>query len=166
MHETNAMTDTPLILLQQMPIFGGITDEVLEFLLQRTRVTTRKAGEYFFREGDKAEELYVLEHGKVEILRHWKGQDYCISTMGQGDCFGEMALIDFCPRSASVRALEDCSAIELSATALQELYNKDAAQFTMIYMNLGRELSRRLRDVNDLLFRASVLHESDGFHPT
>jgi hypothetical protein len=36
----------------------------------------------------------------------------------------------------------------------------------MIYMNLGRELSRRLRDVNDLLFRASVLHESDGFHPT
>jgi CRP-like cAMP-binding protein len=86
--------------------------------------------------------------------------------MGQGDCFGEMALIDFCPRSASVRALEDSRAIELSATSLQQLYEKDPAQFTMIYMNLGRELSRRLREVNDLLFRASVLHEKDGFHPT
>jgi CRP/FNR family transcriptional regulator, cyclic AMP receptor protein len=150
------MTNTQLKLLQQMPIFGGITDEVLEFLLQRTRTQRREAGEFFFREGDKAEELFVLELGKVEILRHWQGREYSISTMGQGDCFGEMALIDFCPRSASVRALEACSAIELSATDLQELYGKDPAQFTMIYMNLARELSRRLRDVNDLLFKAGV----------
>jgi CRP-like cAMP-binding protein len=160
------MSHTRLSLLQQMPIFGGITDEVLEYLLQSTRIVTRHANEYFFHEGDKAEELYVLEQGKVEILRHWHGQDYRISTMGQGDCFGEMALIDFCPRSASVRALEDSRAIELSATGLQQLYEKDPAQFTMIYMNLGRELSRRLREVNDLLFRASILHEEDGFHPT
>ncbi|ANG63596.1 cyclic nucleotide-binding protein [Marinobacterium aestuarii] len=150
------MTHTQLSLLQQMPIFGGITDEMLEFLLQRTRTEQCAAGDFFFREGDKAEELFVLERGKVEILRHWQGREYCISTMGPGDCFGEMALIDFCPRSASVRALEDCSAIELSATDLQELYGKDPAQFTMIYMNLGRELSRRLRDVNDLLFKAGL----------
>ncbi len=150
------MISTRLKLLQQMPIFGGITDEVLEYLLQRTRIKHCKTGEFFFREGDKAEELYVLERGKVEILRHWQGREYCISTMGQGDCFGEMALIDFCPRSASVRALQACSAIELSASDLQELYGKDPAQFTMIYMNLGRELSRRLRDVNDLLFKAGL----------
>lgn len=163
------MSNPRLALLQQMPIFGGITDEVLEFLLARTRIVHRRADEYFFNEGDKAEELYVLEEGKVEILRHWKGQDYRISAMSQGDCFGEMALIDFCPRSASVRATEDSSAIELSASALQELYEKDPTQFTMIYMNLARELSRRLREVNDLLFQATIQvrrHENDCIHPT
>lgn len=161
------MSNTRLSLLQQMPIFGGITDDVLEFLLERIRVVPCSAGNFFFREGDKAEELFVLEQGKVEILRHWQGKEYRISTMAQGDCFGEMALIDFCPRSASVRALEDCSAIELSATDLQELYAKDPTQFTMIYMNLGRELSRRLREVNDLLFQTSIKvqqQEKDGFH--
>ncbi|NVK41796.1 MAG: cyclic nucleotide-binding domain-containing protein [Oceanospirillaceae bacterium] len=163
------MPDIRLKLLQQMPIFGGITDDVLEFLLARTRVVPCKAGDYFFMEGDRAEELYVLEKGQVEILRNWKGSEYRISTMSLGDCFGEMALIDFCPRSASVRALEDCSAIELSATALHELYEKDPSQYTMIYMNLARELSRRLRDVNDLLFQATVQvrrHENDCIHPT
>lgn len=163
------MSDARLKLLQQMPIFGGITDDVLAFLLARSRILTCNAGDYFFNEGDPAGELYVLEKGRVEILRNWQEQEYRISTMAQGDCFGEMALIDFCPRSASVRALEDCSAIELSASALHELYEKDPGQFTMIYMNLARELSRRLREVNDLLFQATIQvrrHENDCIHPT
>jgi CRP-like cAMP-binding protein len=67
-----------------------------------------------------------------------------------------MALLDLCPRSASVRAVEDCSAIELSSANLYRLFERDVEQFALIQMNIGREMSRRLRITDDLLFRASM----------
>jgi CRP/FNR family transcriptional regulator, cyclic AMP receptor protein len=66
--------------------------------------------------------------------------------LNQGDCFGEMSLIDFSPRSASVRAVEDCTALQISATCISQVYEKDLEQFAMIEMNMGREVSRRLRE--------------------
>ena len=70
-----------------------------------------------------------------------------------GDCFGEMALMDLVPRSASVRAVEHCVAIELATAHLHGLYKHDAEQFALIQMNIGREVCRRLRITDDLLFR-------------
>ena len=69
---------------------------------------------------------------------------------------GEVALIDFCPRSASVLADEDCTAIELSSSDLRAVYNRDLKQYALIYMNMGRELGRRLREADERLFRAKI----------
>ena len=150
------MPTSTLERLQQMPIFGGISDEALQFLLARTSTVHVAAGDYFFHEGDLADALYVLEEGKVSITKCWENKDCLISYLTEGDCFGEMALIDLCPRSATVCAVEDCSAIELSMGALHELYQLDPTQFAMIQMNLARELSRRLREVNDRLIQMQV----------
>ena len=82
--------------------------------------------------------------------------------MGAGDCFGEMALIDLFPRSASALAVERCEALAITPSVLHQIYQHDLEQFTMLQMNLGRELSRRLRRIDDLLFRVSMgesLHE-------
>jgi CRP-like cAMP-binding protein len=57
-----------------------------------------------------------------------------------------MSLIDFSPRSASVRAVEDCTALQISAACISQIYEKDLEQFAMIEMNMGREVSRRLRE--------------------
>jgi CRP-like cAMP-binding protein len=62
-----------------------------------------------------------------------------------------MALIDMSPRSASVIALEDCSAIRLTNADLFRVYRADLEQFALIQMNLARELSRRLRIANERL---------------
>jgi CRP-like cAMP-binding protein len=67
-----------------------------------------------------------------------------------------MALMDLCPRSASVLAEEDCRAIELTAADLLRLFERDAEQFALIQMNIGREVCRRLRTTDDLLFRATM----------
>jgi CRP/FNR family cyclic AMP-dependent transcriptional regulator len=79
-----------------------------------------------------------------------------LHRLAAGDCFGEMALMDLFPRSASVRAEQDCSAIELAASDLLRLFEHDAEQFALIQMNIGREISRRLRTTDELLFRASM----------
>lgn len=143
-------------LMQQMPLFGAIDAEVIEFLLGPAPLVNVKAGGFFFREGDPANSMYVLETGRVTVSKGWQGFEMLLRHLGEGDCFGEMALLDLFPRSATVRAETDCRAIEVSASNLYRLFEHNAVQFALIQMNIAREMSRRLRVTDDLLFRARM----------
>jgi len=154
-------------LMQQMPIFGAISAEAIEFLLEPAPVIRVAAGDFFCREGDPADCMYVLERGRVTVSKSWQGRQLLLRHFSQGDCFGEMALLDLSPRSASVRADEDCSAIRITPDNLLRLFEHDAEQFALIQMNIGREISRRLRLTDELLFRARMgeaLEEPERVH--
>jgi CRP-like cAMP-binding protein len=150
------MEKARLEMLQRMPIFGGIGEDTLEFLLRLSAIIAVRSGEYFFRETDMGDSLFVLETGKVAVMKSWKGDEHLLRELGKGDCFGEMAVMDLFPRSASVLALEDCTAIQISVANLYQIYEKDIEQFTMIQMNMGREVSRRLRTADEQIFRIEV----------
>lgn len=139
-------------LLQRMPIFGGIRADILDFVLDYCPVVTAARHELFFQEDDEGDSLFVLEHGIASVLKSWHGHEHLIQILKAGDCFGEMAVIDHCRRSATVRAEEPSTAIRISAADLYRVYGKDLKQFTLIQMNMGREVCRRLRDANDRLF--------------
>jgi CRP/FNR family transcriptional regulator, cyclic AMP receptor protein len=147
---------TRIELLQGMPVFGAVREDALQFLLSLARTVAVPAGRYFFRENDPANSLFVLEAGLAAVVKSWQGRELVLHSLGAGDCFGEMALMDLCPRSASVCAEADCRAIELSAADLLRLFERDAEQFALIQMNIGREVCRRLRTTDDLLFRATM----------
>lgn len=140
--------------LQQMPIFGGVNEDSLACLLEPAREVRMPAGGFFFREGDPAQCMYVLETGCVEVLKQWRGREMSLRRFGPGDCFGEMALIDLVPRSASARAETACVAIEITPADLYRLYQRNTEQFALIQMNIGREMCRRLRATDELLFQA------------
>jgi CRP/FNR family transcriptional regulator, cyclic AMP receptor protein len=141
-----------IALLQAMPIFGALRDDSIECLLEGAPAVQRAAGEFYFREGDDAQRMYVIERGAVEVQKRWQGRDRPLHRLHAGDCFGEMALMDFFPRSASVCVLEDCRAIEIAPAALQRLAERDLEQFTLLQMNMGREVCRRLRATDEMLF--------------
>jgi CRP/FNR family transcriptional regulator, cyclic AMP receptor protein len=143
-------------LLQAMPIFGAIGDSALRFLLDGARQIEVVSGGWFFREGDQAQALYVLQSGRAAVLKRWQGRDHLLHSFAAGDCFGEMALMDPQPRCASVCAVQDCEAIELSSANLYRLFEHDVEQFALIQMNIGREVCRRLRATDELLFRATM----------
>jgi CRP/FNR family transcriptional regulator, cyclic AMP receptor protein len=147
------MHDARIKLLQGMPIFGGIRADVLQFLLGLCPVVSVPTNEYFFHEHDQADSMFVLEVGKVAVLKSWRGQEYLLKILKEGDCFGEMAVMDLSPRSASIRAVEDCAAICVSAANLYKLYEQDPKQFALIQMNMGREVTRRLREADNRLFK-------------
>ncbi len=65
------MTAVRVGLLQQMPIFGAIREDALLFLLEQSREVRVRAGDYFFREHDPADGMYVLEIGAVAVLKQW-----------------------------------------------------------------------------------------------
>jgi len=139
-----------------MPTFGGIREDILQFILDVSTNVAAPKGQFFFRQDDAANAMFVLEQGKVAILKAWNGHEYLLHELKAGDCFGEMALIDLLPRSASVLAVEDSVAIKISSATLSQVYEKDLEQLAMIYMNLGREVSRRLRETDELLFQARI----------
>jgi CRP/FNR family transcriptional regulator, cyclic AMP receptor protein len=142
-----------IALLQAMPIFGALRDDALECLLEGAPWVQRAAGQWFFREGDAAQAMYVIEQGTVEVRKRWDDRDWPLHRLHAGDCFGEMALMDYFPRSASVCAVESCRAIEIESAALHRLAERDMEQFALIQMNIGREICRRLRATDELLFR-------------
>jgi len=146
------MPTTHIELLQGMPIFGALRDDTLAFLLRLMQPVWVNAGRTFFREGDAATGLYVLEVGAASVFKGWEGQPVLLHHLHAGDCFGEMALMDFMPRSATVQADEDCQALLLGSDDLYRLCKHDLEQFALIQMNMGREVSRRLRQVDDELF--------------
>jgi CRP/FNR family transcriptional regulator, cyclic AMP receptor protein len=150
------MQEARIELLQRMPVFGGIRADILQFLLGLCPVVSVSSDEFFFREHDEGDSMFVLEAGKAAVLKSWRGQEYFLRTLKEGDCFGEMAVIDLLPRRASTRAVEDCTAIRLSAASLYQVYEHDLKQFALIQMNMGREVSRRLRESDNRLFRARM----------
>lgn len=155
------MSRSRVQLLQQMPMFGGVSDSAVAHLLAGAEIREVPAGACIFREGEIDTSIYVIEHGRVSVFRHWEGRDYRLRELAAGDCFGEMALMDCKPRSATVFAEEPCRLIRISSAQLAELYGIDAEQYTMIQMNLGRELCRRLSEADKRLF----LHRLDELQP-
>ena len=150
------MQQARIELLQRMPIFGGVRAGILQVLLGLCAVESVPKNAFFFREGDQADSMFVLEAGKAAVLKSWCGQDCLLQNLKQGDCFGEMAVMDLGPRSASVRADEDCTAICISAANLYQVYSQDLKQFALIQMNMGREVCRRLRELDNRLFSARM----------
>lgn len=140
-------------LLQSMAVFGGVERKTLEFITARACLRKIGQGDYFFHQGDRADSMFVLEKGEVSVIKTDQGRSRHIRTLKQGDCFGEMALLDLYPRSSSIVAMNDCTAIEIAQTVLFELYQHDIEAFAMIQMNIGREISRRLRLSDEQLFQ-------------
>lgn len=138
-------SDFQVELLQSQPFFGGISDEIVEIILARSSCVNVARGEAFCREGDSATTMYVLEKGRVSVTKESEGKECLLRELEAGECFGEMALMDMRPRSASVIALEDCTAIEISLSTLHHIFSINTEQFALIKMNMGREVCRRLR---------------------
>jgi len=96
----------------------------------------------------------VIYRGAVEVLKSDPDADdplgKRIAVLKVGDVFGEMELIDMQRRSATVRAMEPVSVLALSNGDMLRIYESDMPTFTLIVMNLARELSRRLRNLDTL----------------
>ena len=143
-------------LLGDIAIFGGINQDAIHFILSKATLVNKKKNQYYFNENDIAENMYILISGEVEVVKIRDDNAYTISTLQKGECFGEMALLDHYPRSASVRCSQNSTALQIDIDCFEKLYQRDVKQFAILQMNLGREVCRRLREANELLFENEI----------
>ncbi|MCG8314553.1 MAG: cyclic nucleotide-binding domain-containing protein [Pseudomonadales bacterium] len=143
-------------LLKEVPVFGGLNEDTIQFILDNAKDYLVKKGQFLFREGEHTASMFILESGKISILKSTNGHNYLLRQMETGDCIGEMALFDFMPRSASAYVMEDSHLIEVSSALLMEVYKFDIEQFALIQMNMGREVTRRLRIADERCFHHRI----------
>ncbi|HEY1690780.1 MAG TPA: DUF1003 domain-containing protein [Polyangiaceae bacterium] len=140
----------PADLLAQIPLFQGLSDDDREALATRLAEKTLKAGEIVFSQGEKGASMYVVQSGSVQIYLPSKEADkppVVLTELNSGEYFGELAVFDDKPRSASVRVLVDAVLLELTREELGEhLGRSKTAAMTIL-----AELAERLRETNAML---------------
>ncbi|MBP7866739.1 MAG: cyclic nucleotide-binding domain-containing protein [Acidobacteria bacterium] len=143
--------------LRRVAIFQELPDEVLEGLARRSVLESRPARETVFNAGDEAADLYVVESGAVEVLRPAAPPvpPVCISVLGPGECFGEMALLSGEPRSATVRTTEAATLVRITRGDFLHLVSEAS-----VYRRIVKMLCDRLRSSTTRIEEARRAHLS------
>ncbi len=107
-----------------------------------------KTGDYIFFEGDIDFHFYIVQEGSVQIFTKGKnGQRINIATVSEGESFGEFALLDKQPRSASAQALTPCTVVKVS----EEGYNQLLAEIPEWASFMLKSFAQRMKNMNDKL---------------
>lgn len=134
-------------LLLRLNLFRGLDEAELAILLSQAELIDFAQGQYPIREGEQGRHLYVLLSGQVRISKRAFGIQKVLQDMGPGECFGEMSLIEYRSRSASVKALTACRLLRLGSEDIEVLPEITSK----LYRNIAVLLSRRLRHANEIL---------------
>ncbi|MBN2738382.1 MAG: cyclic nucleotide-binding domain-containing protein [Spirochaetales bacterium] len=140
--------------LSRHALFGGLSQKQLQTLAPLLHEEYFESKEMIIHEGESGDKIYFILEGSVAVFKKRPGSENQIrelATLSKGDTFGEMELIDIQPRAASIKALENTTLLSLSNHDLYHLYKSELETFTMIIMNLAREISRRLRKMDDMI---------------
>lgn len=102
-------------------------------------------GEIIFKEGDEGDRMYVIQSGRVQITKKTSAGDLTIATLGSGEIFGEMALFDRLPRSATAAAMDEARILSIDKKKLFQTIDRDP---TLVLKTL-EYMSRRIRRLDE-----------------
>ena len=135
-------------LLSKVGLFSGLNNEDLNRLAEFCVELTFKKDETLIKQGERGVGLYVVVSGEVKIVKKTAGGDELeVAFHGSGDFFGEMAVLDDAPRSASVIAVEDTECLFLSAwdfKARMKLHPEIAVEILPVVVKRFRETNKKL----------------------
>lgn len=149
-----------MTLLHSIPLFEGLGEDDLRALAQTLERRTFKAGSMIFAQGDSGSAMYIVDSGDVNI--HLPGEAsrrISLKDIARGEYFGELALFDEKPRSASALATTDAVLFELQRSTLASyLERRPAAAMAIL-----RTMSERLRETNTMLSARAAKNVDEEF---
>lgn len=105
------------------------------------------AGETIFAQGDLGTEMFIIQEGEVEIVKHIGGESHTLSRLEKGDFFGEMAVLEAMPRTADAVAATEVRVVAINGSRFDEMLRKNPE----VAVRIIRKYSKRLREANTLL---------------
>jgi CRP-like cAMP-binding protein len=131
--------------LAHSPLFAGLPRRLLGRLATRFLEKAYYSGEVVFHEGDPGRALFVVVEGTVEITQATPRGEHVLRTLGAGDAFGELALIDESPRSGSARVAEPARLLILYKSDFDALMDGEARIAVVVLRNLSRVIAAYAR---------------------
>jgi CRP/FNR family transcriptional regulator, cyclic AMP receptor protein len=136
--------------LATIPIFAGLNADALSALSLAVEETVFPAGSIVVREGEPGNRMFIVHSGRLEVVKHLAQPDETVlAAFGPRDFLGEMSIIECVVRAASIRTIEDSYLFALKGTDLYRLFKRQPDQYAIVILNIARDLSRRLRAIDD-----------------
>lgn len=144
---------TNVAALRNVPFLTVLPDAELERLAAQARPRRFRAGDTIFHREDPGSTLYIIERGRVKlVLASPEGREVTVGLLGPGDFFGELALLDGGPRSASVVALEPLDALTLDRAPFIAVLERHPEVAGALLAVLGDRLRQTDELIQDILF--------------
>lgn len=140
-------------ILKNVTVFSGIDDKNLRMICDRCEVISFDTGTVIIEENTPATEIFILLKGSVAIVLGLQEEPFELLRFGSGNCLGEASVIGIQKHSASAITVEKSSLLVLSRSVLMEIFEIDKALFSLLILNIARELARRLHHSNELIMK-------------
>ena len=140
--------------LRASGLFGAADESAIDALVRVLRIRRFRRGETVFHQGDPGDALFVLASGSVKVvLPSDEGAEPAIvAILGAGEFFGELAILDGAPHSATIVAVEATQTLVLHRDAFLELVDADPGLRRALLASLATEIRRLTGHVEDLHF--------------
>jgi CRP/FNR family cyclic AMP-dependent transcriptional regulator len=139
--------------LARSPMLANLPSDSLNSLASAARRRTYRRGEVIFHQGDPGDSLHFLTEGRVKVVLDAEtGEEAVIAILGPGDCFGELALIDGEPRSATVETLEPVQTLSLSRNDFMSFIRANPRAAERMLVALASMVRRADESMADLVF--------------
>ena len=136
--------------LKNVWLFQDLTDSELLKLAELGVIKEFKGGEYVIREGEEAKALYVILSGMIKVIKELPdGTRRELSSMTEGDFFGELGLLDGEPRSASVMAVTPLQVVAFYRKDFLNFMQKHPMIAAKILFRIAQVIGKRLRKANE-----------------
>jgi len=137
--------------LKRVSMFEDLDQKSLEAIANAAVEQRYEPGQDIVRQGDTGVGAFIIRSGKVDVIQDRGGKETKLSTLGPGDVFGEMALLDEFPRSATVRAVEPTTALGIQRWHFRGILESHP----QIALALLPMLTRRIRNAEHMLPEAA-----------
>ena len=138
-------------LLSKISIFGGLNDIQLYKIFRILNKVRYKNMEYIFTQGEAPTYIYIILEGRVRMIEEVKQNSYQLFEFGPGNCIGEDSVIGIQPHTLSAMAIGEVELAVIPKKALLDFYETDKDLFSLLILNIAREISRRLKHTDNLL---------------
>jgi CRP/FNR family cyclic AMP-dependent transcriptional regulator len=144
------VTAKNFITIKNSMLLQGLSDQYLDKLATYCEMRTMNEGTTVFIENMPGEALFLITQGSIRISKMFaEGDEKTLVVLGPEDVFGEMAVIDGLPRSATARVAENAELISLKKKDLERLCSEDATLALMLVSNIVRVFSKRVRESSE-----------------
>ena len=137
--------------IKKMPLFEGMTDQEAAFIIPHLKVENYSTGDTVFKENSDGDKFFIILEGRVRISKEVNDKPKTLAILSAGDFFGEIALIDRGPRSASAAVLEHTQLVSMTEGAFKTLVNQNGTSAAKFLQALLLVFCKRIRNTNEHL---------------
>ena len=142
--------------LQKNHVFKDLSKQQLQQIIPLIEKVSFQPGEIIIADGEHSRDFYIIYEGKVRVVKKVEedNKSHVIAELNNGSCFGEMAILNDNPRSATIEAIESTTLLKISGLNLDQLATQENSTYAKLATNIARHLAQRLQDTNGLTIQS------------